>query len=154
MLSFIYYNSFVYIYHKFNKQCWLNYSSTIPFTKKYAPKKSFWSDFPDDRPCNNEDHLQFLLPVASKIRKLEIIAEEEKRNIFRRLKALWDVNLEAEGEKASPRDVVISLFNFSLIKMYEAGDEANDWLNALDTIYDVYFTKERIDNFNKFRIIK
>lgn len=131
-----------------------NHKQKLDIIKKYAPKKSFWSDFPDDRPCNNEDYLQFLLPVASKIRKLEIIAEEEKRNIFRRLKALWDVNLEAEGEKASPRDVVISLFNFSLIKMYEAGDEANDWLNALDTIYDVYFTKERIDNFNKFRIIK
>ena len=131
-----------------------NHKNKLELITKYASKKSFWTEFADDRPFDEEDYLRFLLPVASKVRKLDIIGDDEKRNIFRRLKAMWDVNTEALGKEASPRDVVISFFNFTLMKMYKAGNEADDWLSALNTIFEVYFTKERIDNFNKFSVIK
>ena len=131
-----------------------NNKDKLELIKKYSSKKSFWTEFDDDRPFNDEDHLKFLLPVASKIRKLEIIGDDEKRNIFRRLKAMWDINTEALGKEATPRDVVISFFNFTLMKMYKAGNEAEDWLSALNTIFEVYFTKERINNFNKFSVVK
>ena len=127
----------------------------IETIKKYNSKQSFWSEFPDDRPHNEEDHLQFLLPIASKIRRLDVIEENEKRAILQKLKALWEVNAEDLGPKASPQEIAISLVGFSMVRMYqrlEKGDE--QWAQSLNLVYDSYFTKERIDKYNSFKIIK
>ena len=131
-----------------------NHKAKLDIIKKYASKKSFWIEFDDDRPFNDEDYLKFLLPVASKLRRLDVIGDKEKGDILRRLKALWDVSAETMEVESTPQDLVVNFFNFSLIKMYEAIDEAEVLLSTLDIIYEGYFTEERIDNFNKFSIIK
>ena len=71
----------------------------IEIINKYSSKKSFWLDFPDDRPYNKDDHLQFLLPVASIIRRLDIIEDKEKKAHLQKLKTLWEVNAEDLGPK-------------------------------------------------------
>ena len=129
--------------------------SKIKTIKQYNSKKSFWSEFPDDRPYNKEDHLHFLLPIASKIRKLDVIEENEKRAILQKLKALWEVNAEDLGPKATPQDIAVSFVGFSMVRMYQRLEEGDEqWAQSLNLVYDSYFTKERIDKYNSFKIIK
>lgn len=131
-----------------------NHKDKLELIKKYASKKSFWTEFDDDRRFNEEDLFYFLLPAYSKIRNQNSIPEEKKRNIIRRLKAMWSVTIENIDKDSTPRDVVMSFFNFTLIKMYKAGNENEDWLSTLDAIFEAYFTKERIGNSNKFIVVK
>ena len=127
----------------------------IEIINKYSSKKSFWLDFPDDRPYNKDDHLQFLLPVASIIRRLDIIEDKEKKAHLQKLKTLWEVNAEDLGPKATPQDIIMSFVGFSMVRMYqrlEKGDE--HWGQSLDLVYEAYFTKERFDKYDRFKIIK
>lgn len=126
-------------------------SQKIKNIKKFCSRKSFWLDIPDDRPHNSDDHLYFLLPVIEIIRPLEM---KIKKDILFRLKALWDYSAEELGPRSTPQEVAVSFMTFSLVRMYQKVDLGKDWIRAFDAIYDGYFTKERLDNYKKFEIIK
>lgn len=133
----------------------MNINKKIEIINKYSSKKSFWSDFPDDRPYNTDDHLQFLLPIASIIRRMDIIEDKEKKAHLQKLKTLWEVNAEDLGPKATPQDIIMSFVGFSMIRMYRRLMKDDEhWGQSLDLVYEAYFTKERLDKYDKFKIIK
>ena len=130
-----------------------NISPKIEKIKKYCSRKSFWSEIPDDRPHNKDDHLYFLLPIVKIIRPLQI-EEKVKKDILFRLKTLWEFNAEELGPESTPQEIAISFMTFSFVRMYKIEEAGEDWIRAFDAIYDAYFTKERLDIYNKFEIIK
>ena len=59
------------------------------------------------------------------------------------------------GPKATPQDIAVSFVGFSMVRMYQRLEEGDEqWVQSLNLVYDSYFTKERIDKYNSFKIIK
>ena len=84
-----------------------------------------------------------------------MIEENEKRAILQKLKALWEVNAEDLGPNATPQEIAVSFVGFSMVRMYQRLEEGDEqWAQSLNLVYDSYFTKERIEKYNKFKVIK
>ena len=121
--------------------------------QRYSFDKRFWSDFPDNKPHDSEDNLIFLLAPFDKIKSLPPAYEKEKK-ILIRLKVLWDNCARKLGEQSTPREIVMEIMNFFMLRIYQRKEFKRDWVRVMDILYDAYFTPIRIKNYNTLRVIK
>ena len=121
--------------------------------EKYSFDKRFWSDFPDNKPHDSEDNLIFLLAPFDKIKTLPPNYDNEKK-ILIRLKMLWERCAKELGEKATPREIVMEIMNFFMLRIYQRKEFKRNWVKIMDILYDAYFTSIRINNFKKLRVLK
>jgi hypothetical protein len=121
--------------------------------EKYSFDKRFWSDFPDNKPHDSEDNLIFLLAPFDKIKSLPPSYDNEKK-ILIRLKMLWERCAKELGEKATPREIVMEIMNFFMLRIYQRKEFKRNWVKIMDILYDSYFTSIRIRKYNKLRLLK
>jgi len=121
--------------------------------QKYSFDKRFWSDFPDNKPDDDEDDLIFLLAPFEKIKSLPPNFDKEKKMLIR-LKVLWNRCAKELGEKATPREIVMEIMNSFMLRIYQRKEFKRDWVKTMDILYDTYFTPIRLRNYDTLRVIR
>ena len=119
----------------------------------YSFNRHFWSDFPSDRYHNTDDVLIFLLPIYEKI-LLKIYNYQDQRKTIMKIKVLWDRYAKELGEKSTPQEVIMSIVNSFMLRVYTKKEFRREWVRIVDIIFESYFTPIRIRNIKKLNIVK
>ncbi len=135
-------------FHKNNK----NFQTKIDKIEKFAKYEKFWFDFDNNRRCTKQDYHDFIAKIYPKAHYIFNGHEGVKKNgIY--FWTYWKLPFYLIGKDSSPRQIMMYMFNNSLVNTFKNSESEKNIVQIANIIYDSFFTGHRLSEFKKFKIV-